>query len=196
MPPMHDERYAEWIDLAADGALDAAAEAELYAHLADCVDCRAELERGREAVARLAAARVAVRRGFVREVMAALEPAPWEARAPRAWTLPAALLVALGGAGAALVGYGAAELAPAGGVGGALYAITDLLRAAFVAGSGVASASWQGVGSAVGAWLGESPANWLAAGMLAVGTNYLLFRLVRRKSRAATAAAERSKLRG
>jgi len=193
---MHDERYAEWIDLAADGALDPAAEAELYAHVADCTACRAELERSQAAVARLVAARVEVRRGFAREVMAALEPAPWEAGAPRAWAVPAALLVVIGGAGAALVGYGGAELAPEGGAVGALYAVADLMRAAFVAGGGVARASWQGVGSAVGAWLGESAANWLAAGTLAVGANFLLFRLARRRSRSAAAAAERSKLRG
>jgi anti-sigma factor RsiW len=191
---MHDERYAEWIELAADGALEPEARAELAAHAAECASCRAELARSEAVAARLAASRVAVRPGFTREVMAALEPAPWEARSPRAWAVPAALLAAVGGTGAALVGYGAAELAPAGGTAGALYAVADLVRAAFVAGSGVASASWQGLGSAVGAWLGESAANWAAAGALAVGANYLLVRLVRRRSRAV--AASRSKLQG
>lgn len=193
---MHDERYAEWIDLAADGALGAAESRELEAHVAVCDGCRAELARGAAMASRLAASRVAVRPGFAREVMAALEPAPWEARAPRAWRLPAAMLVVLGGAGAALVGFGGAELAPAGGAAGALYAVADLMRAALVAGSGVAAASWRGVGSAVSEWLGDSAANWTAAGALAFGANFLLYRLVRRRSRAATAAAHRSKLDG
>jgi len=193
---MHDERYTEWIDLAADGALGAAERREVEAHVAGCADCRRDLARAEALAARLAAARVAVRPGFAREVMSALEPAPWEARAPRAWRLPAALLVALGGAGAALVGLGGAELAPADGAAGALYAVADLLRAAVVAGSGVAAASWRGLGSAVSEWLGDSAANWTAAGALAFGANYLLFRLVRRRSRAATAAATRSKLGG
>jgi anti-sigma factor RsiW len=193
---MHDERYAEWIDLAADGALGAGERGELEAHVAVCADCRRQLAHGTAVAARLAAARVAVRPGFTREVIAALESAPWEARAPRAWRLPAALLVVLGSAGAALVGFGGAELAPAGGAAGALYAVADLMRAAVVAGSGVATASWQGLGSAVADWLGASAANWTAAGALAVGANYLLYRLVRRRSRAATAAAHRSKLHG
>ena len=58
---MHDERYAEWIDLAADGALSAGERGELEAHVAVCADCRRELER-----AAIAAARVAVRPGFAR----------------------------------------------------------------------------------------------------------------------------------
>jgi len=179
---MHDERYDEWIDLAADGELGEIERVELAAHAATCGVCEREGERSLEVVRRLAASQVAVRPGFAREVMAALEPAPWEARAPRAWRLPAAVLLAIGGASAALVGLGAAELSPAGDSAGALYTMVDLFRAAFVAGSGVAAASWRGVGASVGNWLGASPANWAAASVLTGGVHYLLYRLLRRRT--------------
>jgi anti-sigma factor RsiW len=188
---MDHERWQEWIDIAAEGELGAAERRSLDEHLAGCTACRGELARSERLTARLGAARVAVRPGFAGEVMAALEPAAWEARAPRAWRWPLAALVAVGGASAALFGIGAAELEPGAGSAGALYAIADLLRAAFVAGSGIAAASWRGVGAAVGDWLGDSAANWSAAAMLVFGSNYLLYRLVRRRPRAAAAERER-----
>lgn len=186
------ERYQEWIDLAADGVLGDAERRGLEAHLAACADCRREQERSHALVARLGSARIEVRPGFAREVLEALEPASWEARTPRSWRLPVALLAAVGGASAVLFGVGAAELDPASGSAGALFSIVDLLRAAFVAGGGVAAASWRGLGGAVGEWLGDSAANWGAAAMLVLGANYLLYRLLRLRSRAARAAeAER-----
>ena len=193
--PQDHARYLEWVDLAADGALEASEQRALDEHLAGCAGCRAERERSLRLGERLAAARVGVRPGFAGEVMAALEPASWEARAPRAWRWPLAALVAIGGLSAVLFGIGAAELEPAAGSAGALYAIADLLRAAFVAGSGIAAASWRGLGAAAGEWLGASAANWAAAGMLVFGANYLLYRLVRRRSRAAAhpATSERER---
>ena len=182
------ERFLESIDLASDGALDARRRAELDEHLAGCGDCRSELERAERVVARLGAARIAVRPGFAREVMAALEPAPWEARAPRAWALPVALLVLVGGAAAALFGGGAAAFSGSG-AGSALFAVADLLRASLLAGSGLAAASWRAVGAVAGNWLGDSPGNWLAAIVLVAGANYLLFRLLRLRRAAAESVA-------
>jgi predicted anti-sigma-YlaC factor YlaD len=173
------ERQRESIDLATDGTLDAAHRSELEEHLAGCADCRGERELAAQVVERLAAARIAVRPGFAHEVMAALEPAPWEARTWRTWRLPLALFLAIGVASAALVGSGAAAFAPAGGAGGALYALADLFRASLVAGSGLAAASWRAVGAAAGSWLGGSTGNWVAALILVIGVNYLLFRLLR-----------------
>jgi anti-sigma factor RsiW len=188
---MEHERWEEWVDLAADGGLGVAERQELDRHLAACAACRAALADAEAVLARLAAARVDVRPGFAREVLAAVEPAPWEARTLRAWRLPLALLALVGGASAAILGFGAAELTPGGGSGGALAVLVDLLRAAFVAGSGLAAASWQGLGSAIGAWLGASAVNWLAAIALAGGANYFLWRLVRARPAAAGERARR-----
>jgi hypothetical protein len=176
---MDHERAAAAIDLAADGALGADQRRELDEHLAVCADCAREMADAVTVAERLAGARLAVRPGFAADVMAALEPAPWEARSARSWRLPLALLVAIGGVAAALLGKGTAAFAPSGGAAGALYALADLFRASLVAGSGLAAASWRAVGDAAGSWLGDSPANWLAALVVALGANYLLFRLLR-----------------
>ncbi len=189
---MDHERYREWLDGAADGALDDSARAELAAHLAGCAECRAEEPRLAALTARLATSRVPVRAGFTAEVLAALEPAPWEARTLRAWRLPFALLLALGGAAAALFGGAAATLDPAAKSLGAFLALADLFGAALVAGGGLAAASWRGLGLGVGEWLSASPANLVAVAFVVVGLNYLLYRLVRRGARPAAARAARA----
>ena len=176
---MEHEQAAAAIDLAADGALGAGERRALDEHLAGCADCARERALAVALTEELAGARLAVRPGFAADVMAALESAPWEARTARSWRLPLALLVAVGGAAAALLGSGTAAFAPSGGTAGALYALADLFRASLVAGSGLAAASWRAVGDAAGSWLGDSPGNWLAALVVAFGANYLLFRLLR-----------------
>lgn len=182
----HD-RYREWLDLALDGALDGSERAELDAHLAACAECRHEQAELAALSRRLSEAVAPVRAGFTGEVMSALGPAPWEARTLRAWRLPFALLLLLGGGAAALFGGAAASLDPAGRAFGAFLALADLFGAALIAGGGLAAASWRGLGLGVGEWLGASPLNLVAAGILVVGLNYLLLRLVRRTARPAGA---------
>lgn len=189
---MDHDRYREWLDLAVDGELDAADRRSLEAHLATCAECRQEEIALRSVQARLAGSALPVRPGFAGEVMAALEPAPWEARTLRAWRLPFALLLLLGGGAAALFGGAAVGLDPGARTLGAFLALADLFGAALVAGGGLAAASWRGLGLGVGQWLDASPLNWIAAVVLVAGLDYLLYRLVRRTERPAEARALRS----
>jgi predicted anti-sigma-YlaC factor YlaD len=188
---MEHDRYREWLDLAIEGELAEPERVRLDAHLAECAPCRAERLTLERLAGELAASRVAVRRGFAGEVMAALEPAPWEARTLAAWRLPFALLLALGGLAAALFGGAAAALDAGGRSFSALLALVDLFTSAALAGAGLAGASWRGLGLGVRAWLVESPLNVGAALVLLVGGYFLLFRLLRRAPRAAEARARR-----
>lgn len=188
---MEHESWLLAIELALDNELSAAEQKELTLHLAGCADCRSEAERSERAVTRLAAERISPRPGFVDQVMAALEPATWEARSPRSWRLPVALLAALAVASAALFASGAAALRPSGGAAEVAAALFELFRAALAAGSGLANASWRGVGDAVGEWLRGSPGNWTAGLVLAVATYYLLFRLLTARRRPVALAERR-----
>jgi anti-sigma factor RsiW len=191
---MEHDRYREWLDLAIDGELAGPEREKLEAHLAECEPCRAERLALERLATELVASRLKVRPGFASEVMAALEPAPWEARTLAAWRLPFALLLALGGLAAALFGGAAAGLDAQGGrTWGALVALMDLFASAALAGAGLAGASWRGLGFGVRAWFGESPLNLVAALVLLAFGYLLLYRLLRRPARAAALSTRRSR---
>ena len=83
----HDarEEFSDWVD----EALTAEERARVDAHLAQCADCRKELERFRETVAllrRVERPRAPV--GFVDRVLEAARPAPWHRRLLRRLFLP------------------------------------------------------------------------------------------------------------
>jgi hypothetical protein len=145
----------------------------------------AEPELGREARelravhAALAASVIAPRRGFADEVMRALPSAPWEARTVSAWRWPFVLLLALGGAAAALFGGAAAEFEPVAPGFSAFAALAKLFSTAALAGAGLAGATWKGLGVGLATWLVESKLHLLAAAVLVAGLNLLLFRLLR-----------------
>ena len=87
----------------AEGVLSATERARLEEHLAGCADCRQERASLRLVHTRLAASVVQPREGFTGEVMRALVPAPWEARAVVVWRWPFAMLLVMGGLAAILV---------------------------------------------------------------------------------------------
>jgi hypothetical protein len=177
---MDHATYREWIDLEVEGVLGDAETAALAAHLEGCAACRGEREQLCALARTIEVSRVAVRPGFRAAVMQALPPTGWEARAPRAWALPAVLFAVLGGAAAVLLGTSTARAGAPGPLLGALSAIVDLLGAALLAGSGLAAATWRGLGLALGEVLSASRGSLVAALLLVVALNWLLLRLLRR----------------
>jgi anti-sigma factor RsiW len=172
--------YREWLTLDADGGLDRAERARLEEHLAGCPECRREREKIQGEVLALntllRGAAVEVRPDFQTSVMAALPTAGWESRSPRAWRFTAAVILLLGVAAGLLVAGSSA--APSGL--GALFAVGGMLRAAVVAGAGLAGASWKGLGLILDRVI-ASPLSLGAFGFLVVALNLFLFSLIRRK---------------
>ncbi len=178
--------YREWLNLDADGDADLGRDerARLAEHLAGCADCRRERE-GLEALdGLLRRSAVAVRPDFQAAVMSALPTAGWESRSPRAWRFTAAVIVLLGIAAGLLVAGSAG--APSGL--GALFAVGGMMKATVVAGAGLATASWKGLGLVLDHVIG-SPVSLGAFGFLVLALNLFLFSLIRRKRPAATSAA-------
>lgn len=159
--------------------------AALSGHLETCADCRREVEGLREVRRLLSASVVAPREGFAAEVLRSLPPAPWESRAVAVWRWPFALLLALAGVAAILLGGAAAEIEPAAGSLDAFAALARLFQSAALAGAGLLGASWTGLGAGLGEWLGASKGNLAVAGALLVGLNVLFLRLLRPSARRA-----------
>ncbi len=168
---------------AAAGLLEPARRAALTAHVAGCAECQRESRDLREVHQLLSASVVRPREGFTGEVMRALVPAPWEARAAVVWRWPFAMLLALGGIAAVLLGGAAAELEPASGSFDAFVALARLLESAALAGAGLLGASWRGLGSGLAFWLAASKTHLALAGGLVLALNLLFLRLLRPSSR-------------
>lgn len=196
---MSHDRLREDLDLDLDleGGKDGtkmltpAERAALQEHLAACADCRRERASLELLHSRLAASVVAPREGFTGEVMRAIGPAPWEARALVVWRWPFAMLLVLGGGAAILLGGAAAQLEPRAGSFDAFMALARLLESAALAGAGLLGASWRGLGSGLADWLGGSKAHLAAAAALLLGANLLFLRLLRRAPRSAASTPGR-----
>lgn len=188
---MNHDHLREELDLDLEEMLAPAEKARLEQHLAVCADCRRERASLQAVHLRLSAAVVQPREGFTGEVMRALPAAPWEARAVVVWRWPFAMLLALGGLAAVLLGGAAAELAPASSSFDAFVALARLLESAALAGAGLLGASWRGLGSGLGEWLAASKLHWGLAGGLLLALNLLFLRLLRPSTR--NAAAEKSR---
>lgn len=197
---MNHDHLLEELDLdldtieSGDGArerLEPARRAALAEHLTGCAECQKESRDLREVHLLLSASVVRPREGFTGEVMRSLVPAPWEARALVVWRWPFAMLLALGGIAAVLLGGAAASLEPSAGSFDAFVALARLLESAALAGAGLLGASWRGLGSGLGEWLGASKGHLALAGGLLLALNLLFLRLLRPASRNAPARKSR-----
>jgi anti-sigma factor RsiW len=177
--------YRDWLNLEADGRLPREERGLLEEHLASCSGCRSELAQIRALESLLAQARVPVREDFRAQVLAALPSAGWEARAPRTWGFPLAMMVLLGVVATAVVGNATAGGEHAGL--GALSAVFGMFQATVLAGAGLLAASWKGFGLVFQEML-SSPVSLGMFGVFVLCLNLLLISMIRRK-RAAPAEA-------
>ena len=133
---------------------------------------------------------VPVRIGFVDEVMAKLPPADWARQPSAPWAAAVAATVLLGLVAALLLGRSSETSL----VTGLLASIGDLLAASLAAGAGFLGASWSGLRTvAIEAMQGSPVSLALLAGMAAAfgGTLYTLLRR-RRAARVSIDSRDRS----
>ena len=182
--------YREWLNLDADGALPAESRARLDEHLTGCPECRAERAELFALSNLLQRSSVPVRPDFRQQVMSSLPSAGWESRSPRTWAFPAAVFVLLAGVAAFTMG----GRSPHSSLLSALAAVAGMFRASAVAGAGLISASWKGLGMAFAATL-SSPMSLGAFGIFVLCVNLVLVSLLRRRRAGAaeTAGRERSR---
>jgi hypothetical protein len=192
MPEPDDNRLQELMHLEMDGRLSALERQRLAQWAA--ADGERQQERARLARLErlLTASRVPVPAAFKASVLERLPAAGWEARHPRSWAWPLALLAVLGSLGAAFAGLAAGRLEPASPVLSAMAAVGGLLAASMVAGAGLLTASWQGLGVALSGLLDGRPANWIAFAVLVLGIDLLLLRLLRRRAAEPAGSRERT----
>ena len=194
LTPDEHRLFEQWLYLEPDGELTRAERARLESHLQGCAACRTERRDQAAMTAWLASAAVEPDPELARQVMARLPAAGWESRSPKAWrpavaavvvmALAAALVAALGG------GAGAAPLAPAA---GAARAVLDLLTTTAVAGAGLLTASWQGLGLALGEVFGGSRLTLAVFAVFVAGVDFLFVRYLLRQPGRALAARRRGR---
>lgn len=191
-PPDH-RTYQQWLYLEPDGELSRVESAALERHLASCPACRTLRHEIEALEDRLAAATVEADPELARQVMANLPAAGWEARNLRAWRPAAAVFaaVALAAFLVASAGGGAASASSMAPVLGAARAVTDLLLTTALAGAGLLTASWQGLGLALGQVFGGSKLTLGVFAVFVAGVDFLFVRYLLRQPRRALARPER-----
>ena len=186
--------YLEWLFLETDDLLTPGERGRLREHLDSCDSCKTERQSLVAMNQILRKSLVPVRQGFSAEVMTALQPAGWEAKSPRTWAAAVIVLLLLTGGAALLTEWVAIDDAPAfGPLAAASVAVFDFLRSSALAGAGLLSASWRGVGLAFSTLLSGS--RWTAASFIVfvVGVDLLLLKLLLRPKESRDSVAARSR---
>ena len=185
--------YQEWLHSELDGALTTGERSQLRDHLVYCDQCRAEKEELIQLERLLAASHLPVRADFCEEVMASLPASGWEARFPKSWIAALVAVVLLVAGAAALISSAGDGLEPALPLAGAFIAILEMLQSSALAGAGLLTASWKGLGLAFQELLGGSIWNLLAVSILVFAVDFLLIRMLVRQGRPAAERASQSK---
>lgn len=183
--------YLEWISVDLDGELQTRQKSLLREHLISCRSCREEQAYVRALDSKLAESRLEVDGEFKSDVMAALPTVGWESSHPKSWIAALAMVLLLGTAAAAVMGSTAARLEPAAPFLAALVAVFELFRSSVLAGAGLLTASWTGLGVVLESALESSTWNLVAFGVLVLGLNVFLLRLIRRRPQGQAAASTR-----
>jgi anti-sigma factor RsiW len=173
--------YLEWLYLESDDQLTPGQQGRLREHLESCGSCREE-QLSIAAMNRLIGqATMPVRADFRAGVMGAIQPAGWDSKSPRTWVAAAILLALLMSGATLLTGLNATGNTPAfGPLAAASAAVVDLFKTSALAGAGLLSASWRGLGLAFSTLLSGS--RWTAVSFIifVVGIDLLLLRLLLR----------------
>lgn len=179
--------FCEWLTLeGADRQTLAPSERRrLEDHLAGCAACRAERDQLARLDLLIAEEAIPVRASFRHEVLSALPAAGWEGRSPRAWAWPLAAMLALGVAAAALLGASSTRMAPGASFLAALTAVGELFLTGMLAGAGLLSASWRGLGLVLDRAL--TPGSTAAFTLLVISVDILLVSMILRRRRRARA---------
>lgn len=189
METVEQTDLARWMDLQAEGLLNAAEKVRLDELLKGKQDRRlvAEQTCWDQLHAALREDHCPVREGFRDEVMASVDLSQWQERQASAWQLPVAAMMLLT-LGAVWSLNGVAADSPAF---GAASAIGDFVQTTLLAGAGVTVASWRGIGMGLEELLAGSAMQWVALSLMVACVNLLFFSLLRRRPGAARAVAGR-----
>ncbi len=180
--------FQELLYLESDGELTSSEGRDLEAHVAGCGECRDVGEELSALTSLMAESKIEADPDLARRVLENLPPADWEMRRPANWRAAAAAFVGLL-VGAWVLTFKGQPLGEAGPWIGTLTAMAELFRSAALAGAGLLSASWTGVGLAVGEVLSRSWAGFAVFGLFVLGIDLLFVRYVWRLSRREAAEA-------
>ena len=168
----------QWLDLDVDGALSSAEREQLAVHLANDAELRAEKRRLESLLHGMDETRVEVDADFKDAVMASLPSAAWE-KGRAVWRLPLAMMAVFSIAATWLLSGSMAEH-PVLGTGLAMF---DFLQASTLAGAGLLTASWQGLGLALEELFTGFDPSFFALVAFVVCLDLLFLSMLRRRSR-------------